>query len=625
MNDAKTPREPRPPFKNREDHAPRRDAPGRDGSRPDRVRSGHAERHAGGAGSETASPRFRRDERRPATRPESNGVARAPRRSDSLGPLRDIDEDILKLIVRRARLLARMPENATRERALRTHWEEHAARVSRDPRLIRQLFTLLQEVNVAAEDLTTGAFNLAPSSSAVQADLAMPGSSRQARLYATLAAAAGAETTLNGVLLNTPLVECVKMLGQLGANARWDDMGTPRVRIAAGKGFAGPEQGGAVRSVLDKVLHAGEDPLNLYLLLFMMLTRPTRVKILGESTLRFLDLSPVRHFLPRLGARLSNVVPGQDGLPVRLEASALLPCTVNVPGELPDDAVTALLLATPFWHKPVTVDLGACAHAETLLDEADAILRDCGCETVRQGFTLRVTPGVPQMPAAPALAMTLPLAFTLLAMPGLAGGHVVLHGQWPAKERLAAPAEALLRHVVDLRVNADTVESSPRQGSPEAWDFTDLPAELIGPALALFVNQLPASGKNQLPALPDGVDTLLADEFLRHLGYGRNGHALTPLQEGERLPWAAPDVWWGIGFALAAFTRRDLRLSNPNSLTALIPPFWTAYNSLPEPTLERQLSVASDDAPSGPVRRRIHSKEFLAEEDLPPALDYDND
>lgn len=304
----------------------------------------------------------------------------------------------------------------------------------------------------------------------------------------------------------------------------------------------------------------------------------------------------------------------------------MLPCTVNVPGELPDDAVTALLLATPFWHKPVTVDLGACAHAGTLLDEVEAVLRDCGCELERQGFTLRVTPGTLQMPAAPALAMTLPLAFTLLAMPGLAGGHVVLHGQWPAKERLAGAAESLLRRVVDLRVSDGKVESAPRQGALEAWGFEEVPADLAGPALAFFVSQLPASGAKKLPALPEGVDALLADEFLRQLGYARKGQTLEALQESERLPWAAPDVWWGIGFALAAFARRDLRLSNPNSLTAIIPPFWTAYNSLPEPTLERQVAaVAEEEAPSGPVRRRIRSKEFLAEEDLPPALDYDND
>ncbi len=624
MNDAKTPREPRPPFKNREDHAPRRDAPARDGFRP--ARGERPDRRAGG-NHDDASSRSRRDGKRPFSRPENDaqGAPRAPRKGDSLGPLRDVDEDILKLIVRRARLLARMPENASRERALRTHWEEHASRVSRDPRLIRQLFALLQEVNVAAEDLTTGAFNLAPSSSPVQADLALPGSSRQARLYAALAAASGAETTINNVLLNTPLVECVKMLGQLGASARWDEIGTPRVRIAAGKGFAGTEQSGAVRSVLDKVLHAGEDPLNLYLLLFLMLTRPTRVKILGESNLRFLDLSPVRHFLPRLGARLSSVVPGQDGLPVRLEASALLPSAVNVPGELPDDAVTALLLATPFWHKPVTVDLGACAHAGALLDEAEAILRSCGCEMTRQGFTLRVTPGTLRMPAAPALAMTLPLAFALLAMPGLNGGRVVLHGQWPASERLAAPAEALLRRVVDLHIDGGTVESAPLGDTPPAWSFDDLPVELAGPALALFAHQLPGSGTKTLPCLPEGTDMLLADEFLLHLGYTRNGRTLEPAPEAERLPWAAPDVWWGIGFALAAFTRRDLRLSNPGSLTALIPPFWTAYNSLPEPTLERSLPAVSDEeAPSAPVRRRIHSKEFLAEEDLPPALEYDD-
>ena len=114
MNDVKTPREPRPSLQNRDEHAPRRDAPARDGSRPDRPRSGRTDRHTGGA--DTAPSRFRRDDRRPA----SDGSARAPRRSDSLGPLRDVDEDILRLIVRRARLLARMPENASRERALRT-------------------------------------------------------------------------------------------------------------------------------------------------------------------------------------------------------------------------------------------------------------------------------------------------------------------------------------------------------------------------------------------------------------------------------------------------------------------------------------------------------------------------
>ena len=178
-----------------------------------------------------------------------------------------------------------------------------------------------------------------------------------------------------------------------------------------------------------------------------------------------------------------------------------------MPGELPDDAVTALLLATPFWHKPVTVDLGACAHAGTLLDEAETILHGCGCETTRQGFTLRVTPGVPRMAAAPALAMTLPLAFALLAMPGLTGrpwssctASGLPMNAWPHRRKPCCAA------VVELHVSAGEVESAPREDAPEAWDFTDLPAELAGPALALFVSRLSASGPAKLPSLPEGVD-----------------------------------------------------------------------------------------------------------------------
>ena len=56
------------------------------------------------------------------------------------------------------------------------------------------------------------------------------------------------------------------------------------------------------KSILDKVVHVGDDPFNLYLMLFQMVTRPARLKIIGESGLKFVDLAPIRHFLPLLGA-----------------------------------------------------------------------------------------------------------------------------------------------------------------------------------------------------------------------------------------------------------------------------------------------------------------------------------
>lgn len=55
------------------------------------------------------------------------------------------------MIARRSRMLTRLPNSGAsdHERELRTSWEETASAVSRDPKLIRQLFALLQEVEVA--------------------------------------------------------------------------------------------------------------------------------------------------------------------------------------------------------------------------------------------------------------------------------------------------------------------------------------------------------------------------------------------------------------------------------------------------------------------------------------------
>ena len=69
------------------------------------------------------------------------------------------------MIARRSRMLTRLPNAGTsdHERELRTSWEENASAVSRDPKLIRQIFALLQEVEVAPADMEQpSAFNLAP-------------------------------------------------------------------------------------------------------------------------------------------------------------------------------------------------------------------------------------------------------------------------------------------------------------------------------------------------------------------------------------------------------------------------------------------------------------------------------
>ena len=139
------------------------------------------------------------------------------------------------------------------------------------------------------------AFNLAPARKALAVELPAPASDRLPRVRMVLAASGATECTLHGVPLNGPVMECLKGLNQVGARLRWEEDG--RILCQGGEPVSGYN-----KSILDKVVHVGDDPFNLYLMLFQMVTRPARLKIIGESGLKFVDLAPIRHFLPLLGA-----------------------------------------------------------------------------------------------------------------------------------------------------------------------------------------------------------------------------------------------------------------------------------------------------------------------------------
>lgn len=77
------------------------------------------------------------------------------------------------------------------------------------------------------------------------------------------------------------------------------------------------------------MVHVGDDPFNLHLMLFQMVTRPARLKIIGEAASSLWTVADPS-FLPLLGA------PDQRGsrtgrLARRLESSAVLPSDVAVP------------------------------------------------------------------------------------------------------------------------------------------------------------------------------------------------------------------------------------------------------------------------------------------------------
>ena len=515
----------------------------------------------------------------------------------------DIDRSIIRLLLKRHQVLQRLAASRSRldaktEQTLRTAWEKYATRVSRDPKVTRQLFSLLQEMHFLPKPDPDGeprqAFGLAPARQPVALSMPGPKACRRVRLYLALAAGSGQPLRIDDTLLNDPLTECVKAFNQAGGRLAWQEDGSVIARP------------GAPLPLPDKVIFTGDDSLNFHLLLGHYLGRASHAKFTGDSRLKLNDFSALRHFTPLLGARLTNVIPGARGLPVRLEASGMLPQEAPIPADLPADAVTGLLLAAPCWPQPVTLDLASHPQADAILEEALDILAACRVKVEHSGRRVRILPGA-ALPAAPAVGMDLALAATLLALPACAGGSVRLTGLWPD----CAPGRELLRLMESAELRVERTDDAIGTQCPEHAarqshmpGFSALPIRFA--PLALLLVCLPAlrGREARLPELPRGLAEAERDDFLQALGIALEGTRLLPPSTPalrDAIPWTAPSPAWAMAYALAAFARPCLQLANPGIMTALYPRFWALYNALPEPRTPH--AVHSEE------RNKEHSEE----------------
>ncbi len=390
-----------------------------------------------------------------------------PARGDKRPPLREtimnMDKDMLKMLARRTNILEKMSARtgkleAREEKELRISWEKSATQMTRDPRIIHQLFSLFQEITFSAKPeagmAKRSGFNLAPPHLPVDIRMQAHLVSRRSRLFLALAGASGSACRMTPSLLDDGTVECIKMFNQCATSLAWDDDGTLISR--AGGGLSLP----------DKVIYVGDDMFNFFLLLGHYVGGNTRAKFTGEARLKEFDLTSVRSFLPMLGARLSNVMPGTSGFPIRLECSGIFSSTVDIPADLPADCILGLLLAAPFWENPMQFNLHAHPAKEAIIEEALAVLTPCKAMVHREQDSLLFTPAAIKTPIEPELGMDLQFVAYILALPFCLGGKVQLNGLWPVCE----PAELLeaLFHAFGMDVHKDTDGISTSHEVPES-------------------------------------------------------------------------------------------------------------------------------------------------------------
>lgn len=639
----------------------RKDKPGdRNGRRDARgdARGGYRSEHR-----QEDRPEWR--ERRPDERPEARSDSRdqgrrsfdrSPRPDDAPRPFRkeragsrnrdldaimELDEELLRMVMRRARMLARQ-RTAGRldpavEKALRTSWEEKAARIGRDSRLARDLFQLIQAVEpLSRADEEQGYFNLAPQLKPVAINLPAPADGMTARMVLALAAASGQASAVRGLALNDGLIDGVKALNQIGGQLWWEEDGS--VLSRGGKGLT---------RNLDKIIHVGDDPFNLWLVTAFCLGMPARLKITGGEALRFIDLSALRRFLPSLGTRLTNVIPAQDGLPVRLECSGILPSEITLPSGLSPRFAAALTLALPFWETRASLILPLAAEhrAPAAVEQALALLESCGglVRAERRPDTLVISPiegAQPRLPEEYPLPADALVAAYILAFPAFAGGEARLSGRRPSSPFADQALNLLKECGLSVQCDADSLHSSRERAMTAPSPATLLAAAERFPdllPLGVALSALAArSGKQallplaELEALSPNAESLCSG-FLARLGFttgNENGeNRILPLPDDAetdtpKASWISPSAPWAMALSLAAYIKPHIHLANPGVITGLLPAFWNFYNSLPTPEFKRR--AAQETADVKPARRRIIAQGVYGE--LPPeAPSGDND
>lgn len=540
-------------------------------------------------------------------------------------PLRDvvsdIDRDILRLLMRRHNLLRKMHNakgflDPSEEKGLREAWEAAVSRVSRDARLSSRFFSLMQEVDFLPRpedgEERRAAFNLAPPAQPVRLDMEAPLACRATRAWLFLAAASGRPLTLGPCLMNDPIVDCVKLLNQMGAALNREDGSVTAAESAP-------------MTTPDKVLHAGDSAWNFYLALAYYLGRPSRTKFTGDTSLKLGDFSPLRRLMPTLGARLVHVVPRSDGFPVRIECSGALPDSLLLPADAPIELAEALLLAASFYERPLRIDLTGHPHKELLQRRTLPILRSAGARLEEDGDAYRVSPSALELPRQPLLPLEPELALFLLALAPALGGDARLRGRWPQYPGAEAGLALLRACGADVRTEEDAVvctakaplTSLPAQALNALGD--DFPADWLPLPIALAAAAVLRGGEAVLPAIADAQLRADAQGFLMDLGLDAPDGKVCPRavpaagetgEDGderrtERHPWNAPTPVWALALAVAACahgTRTGFKLGNPGIITALYPAFWALYNGLPEPRMQRP---AEKVAPAAPKRRRV--------------------
>jgi 3-phosphoshikimate 1-carboxyvinyltransferase len=528
--------------------------------------------------------------------------------------LQALENRLVKLIGDRARLLKKsalarkgknlsLVDSSLEKRLWQEVWRQKIADLGLDQRRCRSVFQVLNSLGTdLAETPEDRPFTLAPPRQPVQIDIQGPRDSLMTRMWLALGAGAGADLDLGQVVMNDPLYELGKALNQAGGQVAWE-----QDRIGS--------TGGSRLDFDRRVIFAGQDSLNTHLLILLAALHPGVSKITGASGLKLVNLQAVQDLLPQIGARATPLVPGSQGLPLRVEASGTVNDTIHLPESATWELAASLVLLAPLMQTPareVAVHFPGTERWPGHLERVLRILEACSVQVHEDRGVMSVGRLPGPLPDHPAIPCDPVLNAYVHGLGAISGGRVLTRGEWPDWLRQSSFLQSTLEQF-GLQISSTQAGlESELKGQPKRQIEVDLSPqpELAPLALCLGVGcgsamSLKLEPDQDLPFAVDLLDSLhmgyeLAEGELRLQGDARAA------QDSGPVTIQVPSPWWGLGLSLLCLAGPKLVLQNPGELTSLWPRYWTLYRGLPKPSLEkRDTSPKEQTADASRKRRRI--------------------
>ncbi|MFP4213256.1 MAG: hypothetical protein ACLFRL_04015 [Desulfohalobiaceae bacterium] len=521
--------------------------------------------------------------------------------------LQDLDLEILGLIQKRSRLFQQKGQDrqkqglglvdSRQEKEIWKLWQGFFQKRAWSEQAGRKIFNLLNGLGYEAlERGQDKEFRLQPPRGQVHIDHPGPRDVLLTRLACALAADRAQDLHLPHAVLNDELFELIKACNQAGGGFSWQK---DSVQHLQGQGLDFDR----------KSLFVGQSRLNLFLLVFLACARAGSCKLSGASRLKQESLSQMHGLLRLLGARAVPLLPGGEGLPLRLESSAEIDTELILPQAADPEMTAALILALASadrWEQGLRLScpeefFGPCRQRLAL----EHLLGEKLHLSPQQG-EVYLQPGSPSPGLEAEVYLDALLCAPLLLMPQILGGRTLLRGSYPKWQPLGqAVLEMLHQSGAQVEVTPSGIRSQYAASSSRLELDCSLHPELF--PLALGLGLAKAQGAQLQVSPGPGLDYGL--HILEGLGVGHKlqGNMLSLQAEGIEttleLQASCPDPVWGMGLALAALGGGRITIQNPGEMTRLWPQFWAWYKGCTSGFREEQTSKGSQS--DRKARRRI--------------------